>query len=93
MKKKIQLYNLGSYPVSESISSPSLWLCSQVLAFVFTVSMDALRDPNGDPPDNMRRALIMATGISMPMMVIVQFYNSKNKRLTSEKEAARRREL
>ena len=55
--------------------------------------MDVLRDPNGDPPDNMRRALIMATGISMPMMVIVQFYNSKNKRLTSEKEAARRQEL
>ncbi|KAG2221677.1 hypothetical protein INT45_002715 [Circinella minor] len=81
-----------SYPVSESISSPSLWLCSQILAFVFTVSMDALRDPNGDPPENMRRALIMATGISMPMMVIVQFYNSKNKRLAFEKEAAQRQE-
>ncbi|KAI8139364.1 major facilitator superfamily domain-containing protein [Fennellomyces sp. T-0311] len=77
-----------SYPVSESISSPLLWFCSQILAFVFTISMDALRDPNGSPPDNMRRALIMATGFSMPMMVLVMFYNSKNKRLESEQAAA-----
>ncbi|KAI9494405.1 major facilitator superfamily domain-containing protein [Zychaea mexicana] len=76
-----------SYPVSESISSPLLWLCSQILAFVFTISMDALRDPDGDPPENMRRALIMATGFSMPMMVLVLFYNSKSKRLATEEAA------
>ncbi|ORZ03421.1 major facilitator superfamily domain-containing protein [Syncephalastrum racemosum] len=76
-----------SYPVSESISSPLLWLCSQVFGLVILVGMDALREGNdANPPQNMRRALIMAAGLSMPMMLCAFVYNSRNKRLESEAE-------
>lgn len=49
--------------------------------------MDALRaGDDGDPPQNMRRALIMATGLSMPMMVLSTIYNSRNKRMETEEQ-------
>lgn len=78
---------VGSYPVSESFSSPFLWLASQILGLVFVVSMDALRaGDDGDPPENMRRALIMGTGLSMPIMVFSTIYNSRNKRMETEEQ-------
>lgn len=46
--------------------------------------MDALRDDNGDPPGNMRQALVMAVGLSMPMILFAWLYNSRNKRMESE---------
>ncbi|KAG0168651.1 hypothetical protein DFQ29_010061 [Apophysomyces sp. BC1021] len=73
-----------SYPVSESVSSSMLWMCSQVFALVFLVSMDALREDHGDPPGSMRRALIMGAGLSLPMTILAFAYNSPNKRLESE---------
>ncbi|KAJ8656646.1 hypothetical protein O0I10_007723 [Lichtheimia ornata] len=77
----------SSYPVSESFSSPFLWLASQILGLVFVVSMDALRaGDDGDPPENMRRALIMGTGLSMPIMVFSTIYNSRNKRMETEEQ-------
>lgn len=58
-----------------------------MLGLVFLVGMDALRaGDDADPPQNMRRALIMGTGLSMPMMLCAFVYNSRNKRLESEDE-------
>ncbi|KAF7722712.1 hypothetical protein EC973_002838 [Apophysomyces ossiformis] len=73
-----------SYPVSESVSSSMLWVCSQVLGLVFLLSMDALRDDHGDPPGTMRRALEMAAGLSASMSIFAYVYESPNKRLESE---------
>lgn len=55
-----------------------------MLGLIFLSGMDALRDDDGDPPGNMRRALIMATGLAMPMMMLCALYTSRNKRLESE---------
>ncbi|KAI9320014.1 major facilitator superfamily domain-containing protein [Dichotomocladium elegans] len=74
----------SSYPISESISSPLLWLCSQVVGLITLIGMDALRDNHGDPPGNMHRSLILATCISMPIMLLTTVYNSPNKRLENE---------
>ncbi|KAI9032874.1 major facilitator superfamily domain-containing protein [Phycomyces nitens] len=74
-----------SYPVSEAVSSSMLWICSQVFGLIFLVAMDALREDHGVPEKNMRRGLIMATGLAMPMMAFVSFYTSPNKRMEIEK--------
>ncbi|KAL0088589.1 major facilitator superfamily domain-containing protein [Phycomyces blakesleeanus] len=74
-----------SYPVSEAVSSSMLWVCSQVFGLIFLVSMDALREEHGVPENNMRRGLVMATGLAMPLMAFVAFYTSPNKRMEIEK--------
>jgi hypothetical protein len=58
---------------------------SQILGLVFILSMDALREDNGNPPGNMRRALIMAASMVLPMSVVTFIYNSPNRRLEYEK--------
>ncbi|KAI8342364.1 major facilitator superfamily domain-containing protein [Chlamydoabsidia padenii] len=60
-----------SYPVSETISSASLWMCSQVISLVFLLAMNALRDDD-------------AACFAMPTMILVYFYNSPNKRMDAE---------
>ncbi|KAI8384702.1 major facilitator superfamily domain-containing protein [Radiomyces spectabilis] len=82
----------SSYPVSESVSSSSLWMCSQIMGLVFILATDALRDDNGNPPGNLRNALIMYVCLAMPMMVLCAFYNSPNKRLECEKQNAATKE-
>ncbi|CAO3594954.1 unnamed protein product [Absidia cylindrospora] len=77
-----------TYPISETISSSSLWMCSQILGLIFLVALNALRDDNGDPPGNMRHGLILATCVSMPMMILSTLYNSPNRRMDVEKEVA-----
>ncbi|KAI8879536.1 MFS general substrate transporter [Backusella circina FSU 941] len=74
-----------SYPVSESVSSSFLWMGSQILGLAFILSMDALREDNGNPPGNMRRALIMAASMVLPMSIVIFIYNSPNRRLEYEK--------
>ncbi|ORZ06032.1 major facilitator superfamily domain-containing protein [Absidia repens] len=75
-----------TYPISETISSSSLWMCSQVLGLIFLVALNALRDDNGDPPGNIRKGLILATCVAMPTMIFTTIYNSPNKRMDVEKE-------
>ncbi|KAI8339882.1 major facilitator superfamily domain-containing protein [Chlamydoabsidia padenii] len=75
-----------TYPISETISSSSLWMSSQILGLIFLVALNALRDDSGDPPGNMRNGLILATCVAMPMMILSSIYNSPNKRMDDEKE-------
>ncbi|KAI8090034.1 major facilitator superfamily domain-containing protein [Halteromyces radiatus] len=76
----------SSYPISETISSSSLWMCSQILGLIFLIAFNDLRDDNADPPGNLRRGLILATCVAMPMMIFTSLYNSPNKRMDIEKE-------
>ncbi|CAO3624077.1 unnamed protein product [Cunninghamella echinulata] len=76
----------STYPVSETISSSTLWMCSQVLGLIFIAALNALREENGNPPGNLRRGLILVTCVSMPLMILSTLYNSPNKRMDVEKE-------
>jgi hypothetical protein len=70
----------SSYPISESISSSLLWMCSQVLGLIILAIMDRLRNPDG----TMTRGLIFATCIAFPLCILTTVYNSPNKRLEFE---------
>lgn len=70
----------SSYPISESISSSLLWMCSQVVGLVILAVMDALRNPDL----TMTRGLIFAACISFPLAIFTTIYNSPNKRLEFE---------
>ncbi|KAI8087980.1 major facilitator superfamily domain-containing protein [Gilbertella persicaria] len=70
----------SSFPISEAISSPLLWMSSQVLGLIILLVMDALRNTDG----TMLRSLIFATCISIPLSILSTIYNSPNKRLEFE---------
>jgi FLVCR family MFS transporter 7 len=70
----------SSYPISESISSSLLWMCSQILGLIILAVMDALRNPDG----TMTRGLIFATCVAFPLSILTTIYNSPNKRLEFE---------
>ncbi|KAI8070966.1 major facilitator superfamily domain-containing protein [Gongronella butleri] len=76
----------SSYPAPETISSSSLWMSSQVFGLVWLLSMNALIDTSGQPPNNLRKGLILAVCVAMPMMILSTVYNSPNRRMQVEKE-------
>jgi hypothetical protein len=80
-KYSILLLHIGSYPISEGISSSLLWMCSQVLGLVILIVLDALRNSDG----TYTRALIFATCICLPLTLLSTIYNAPNKRLEYEK--------
>lgn len=61
-------------------------MCSQILGLIFLVSLNALREEDGDPPGNIRRGLILATCVAMPTMILTSIYNSPNKRMEAERQ-------
>lgn len=71
----------SSYPISESISSSMLWMCSQVLGLIFLAVIDALRNPDG----TYTRGLLFTVCAIFPVSIIAMIYNSPNKRLEFEK--------
>ncbi|CEG81324.1 hypothetical protein RMATCC62417_15539 [Rhizopus microsporus] len=74
----------SSYPISESISSSMLWMCSQVLGLVFLAVIDALRNPDG----TYTRGLIFVVCVIFPVSILTTIYNSPNKRLEFEERNA-----
>ncbi|CAO3619452.1 unnamed protein product [Mucor hiemalis] len=70
----------SSYPISESISSSLLWMCSQVLGLIILAVMDALRNPDG----KYTRGLIFVVCVAFPLSIFTTIYNSPNKRLEYE---------
>jgi MFS family permease len=52
----------SAYPVTEGTAASLLWLLGQFLSIILQLSMNALRDesPTANPPNDMRRALILA---------------------------------
>ncbi|KAI8093974.1 major facilitator superfamily domain-containing protein [Thamnidium elegans] len=70
----------SSYPISESISSSLLWMCSQVLGLIILSVMDALRDAQ----NKYTNGLIFVTCVAFPITILTTIYNSPNKRLEFE---------
>lgn len=73
-------YCIASYPISESISSSLLWMCSQVLGLVILSVMDALRDAQ----NKYTNGLIFVVCVAFPVTILTTIYNSPNKRLEFE---------
>ncbi|CAO3611532.1 unnamed protein product [Mucor fragilis] len=53
-----------SYPVTESLSTSILWQVSQLVGFILVLVMDLFRDVNGEPKDNLYKALIFQAAIA-----------------------------
>lgn len=75
-------------PVDPAISSTLLWVGGQLLGAIFIICMDALKyDSNqGDPPGNMRRALIFEAVIACVGILPIWFIwkNRENIRTTMD---------
>ncbi|KAI9281299.1 major facilitator superfamily domain-containing protein [Umbelopsis sp. AD052] len=70
----------ASYPVSESTSSSFLWQFCQIFGFIFVLIMDQLRDPNGDPKDNLTHGLIFQCCAAAVCTIFCFLYNGPMKR-------------
>ncbi|KAI9499208.1 major facilitator superfamily domain-containing protein [Zychaea mexicana] len=66
----IELGSETSYPVSEATTSSILWQGAQVFGFILVVVMDAVRDPRGNPPNNLYKALIIQAGLAGAIMIL-----------------------
>ncbi|SAM08559.1 hypothetical protein [Absidia glauca] len=64
-----------AYPVSEATTSSFLWQGAQIFGFIIMAVMDGLRDPTGDPANNMQRALLLLTILTGLMMVLAFMFN------------------
>ncbi|KAI8640411.1 major facilitator superfamily domain-containing protein [Parasitella parasitica] len=53
-----------SYPVTESLSTSILWQIAQLVGFILVLIMDLFRDENGEPKDNLYKALIFQAAIA-----------------------------
>ncbi|KAI8139805.1 major facilitator superfamily domain-containing protein [Fennellomyces sp. T-0311] len=60
----IELGSETSYPVAEGTSSSILWQGGQLFGFVIINCMDQTREADGEPPNNMRNALVVQAGLS-----------------------------
>ncbi|KAI8340217.1 major facilitator superfamily domain-containing protein [Chlamydoabsidia padenii] len=64
-----------AYPVSEATASSFLWQGAQIFGFIFMAVMDGLRDPTGDPENNMQRALLLLTILTGLMSILAFLFN------------------
>ncbi|KAG2215195.1 hypothetical protein INT46_001471 [Mucor plumbeus] len=53
-----------SYPVTESLSTSILWQMAQLVGFILVLVMDLFRDKNGEPKDNLYKALVFQAAIA-----------------------------
>jgi len=74
-----------TYPIPPSSSTSTLWMGGQLFGVIFLVVGDSLRDDNGDPPRNMRTALIASAVVPVLTSTLIFFYNSPNHRLEAER--------
>lgn len=59
-----------SFPVADATTSSLLWQGAQTFGFIFVVVMDALRDANGAPVDNMDKALIFQASVAGAIVIL-----------------------
>ncbi|CEG71411.1 hypothetical protein RMATCC62417_07151 [Rhizopus microsporus] len=64
-----------TYPITESISTSLLWQLGQLTGFILVVIMDQLRDSNGNPKNNMYKALIFQAGLAGVMVLFAMVFN------------------
>ena len=75
-----------TYPTPPSSSTSTLWMGGQLFAVIFLVVGDALRDDDGDPPKNMKTALITTAAVAVATSAFSFLYNSPNHRYEAEKK-------
>jgi hypothetical protein len=61
---------IASYPVADATSNSIMWQGCQTFGFLIVLIMDLLRDSNGNPKNNMYRALIMQAALAGLMMLL-----------------------
>jgi hypothetical protein len=73
---------LATYPISEAISSPLLWMGNQVTGFIIMQVVNALRSPDG----TYTHGLLFAACICLPLTILSTIYNAPNKRAEFERQ-------
>ncbi|KAI8086734.1 uncharacterized protein BX664DRAFT_235567, partial [Halteromyces radiatus] len=68
---------VSAYPVSEATSSSFLWQGGQIFGFIILAVMDALRDPKGEPINNMQRALLLLTILTALMGALAFLFKGR----------------
>lgn len=61
---------IASYPVADATSNSIMWQGCQTFGFLIVLVMDLLRDSNGNPKNNMYRALILQAALAALMMML-----------------------
>ena len=80
-----------TWPVGPELGSVACWTGGQLLGGIFIVVSDALEDgPNGDPPFNMKRALVFQAVVAciiVPSAMVLGFVKggTRNGRLEADK--------
>ncbi|ODV89640.1 hypothetical protein CANCADRAFT_28534 [Tortispora caseinolytica NRRL Y-17796] len=66
------------HPASDELSAGILWCGGQLLGAIFTIIMNALRynHDQGNPPQNMKRALIFEAVIAGACVLLLPFFTS-----------------
>ncbi|KAK9465107.1 major facilitator superfamily domain-containing protein [Lipomyces arxii] len=84
-----------TFPVNPELTSSIFWVGGNVLGGIFIVVMDALKRPpnEGNPPGNMRNALVfqaVIAGVTIPLPFLLGGKDvTKNRRIELDEEAER----
>jgi hypothetical protein len=76
-----------THPVPPEVSASIYWIGGQFLGGIFIIIMNALRDDNGTPPDNMTKALIFEGVVACITVPSFFFIKSKQGRLAQDVQA------
>ncbi|KAI8384285.1 uncharacterized protein BYT42DRAFT_632494 [Radiomyces spectabilis] len=67
----------STYPVAEATTSSILWQGAQIFGFLALLIMDAVRDPQGNPPNTMYNALIFQAAVAGLIMILSFLFRGK----------------
>ena len=73
-----------THPVAPEVSACIYWVGGQLLGGIFIIVMDALRDANGKPPQNMTKSLIFEAVLCCLAAPTFYFVKRKGGRLATD---------
>ena len=73
-----------THPVPPEVSASIYWIGGQFLGGIFIIIMNALRDDDGTPKDNMTKALIFEGVVACVMAPWFFFIKAKQGRLAQD---------
>jgi len=76
-----------THPVPPEVSAAIYWIGGQFLGGIFIIIMNALRDEDGVPIDNMKSALIFEAVVGIVASPWLFFIRAKQRRLASDVSA------
>jgi len=76
-----------THPVPPEVSASIYWIGGQLLGGIFIIVMDALREPDGVPKDNLTRALIFEGVVACVAVPWFFFIKRKEGRLVMDLNA------